>query len=369
MVDVIKTWLGSGQPAILNDDVLWPRRLDELSPAPLLATGEQASSYYLVDEENQGWILKKFFPETQLDSAYVEAIQGLIPKRLGFESGFERQVLQSSSASDFGYSASEFLAWIEGAILMPQVMSPTWAEVAASIREGSAVLSTVERLLLCRKLSEIVGSLELGGLAHRDLSGANVMMDPLNVEIHLIDWDSLFHAALELPANTTCGTRGYVAPFVMVDGVADAHATWQHNSDRFALTALNVELLNASAGPSFGSGIPLPDDSPDRSARSLDALRESLRRSFPAAVEFLDAAVGARSFADCPSPSNWIDLVERELESNEQTTWDEASAQAAAEVEELYSADYQPHFVKVNEAAFVRIKQGAFVRAPAVRWG
>lgn len=365
MVDVIQTWLGSGQPAILNDVVVWPRRLDELSPAPLLATAEQASSYYLIDEENQGWILKKFFPETQLDSAYVEAIQGLIPKRPGFESGFERQVLQSSSASDFGYSAPEFLVWIEGAILMPQVMSPTWAEVAASIRERSAALSRVERLLLCRKLSEIVGLLESAGLAHRDLSGANVMMDPLNIEIHLIDWDSLFHASLELPANATCGTRGYVAPFVMVDGGLDVHATWQHNSDRFALTALNVELLTASAGLYVGSGIPLPDDSPDRSARSLEALRESLRRSFPGAVDLMVAAVAARSFVDCPSPSEWIDLAERELASSDQTTWDEASTQAA-EVEELYTADYQPHFVKINKSAFVRINQGAFVRAPAV---
>lgn len=366
MVDVIQSWLGSGQPATLNDIVVWPRRLDKLSPAPLMDIGEQAAAYYLIDEENQGWILKKFFPETQLNSVYVEAIQGLIPKRPGFESGFGRQVLQSSSASDFGYSAPEFLTWIEGAILMPQVMSPTWAEVAASIREGSAILSSVERLLLCRKLSELVGLLESLGLAHRDLSAANVMLDPLNMEVHLIDWDSLFHASLELPANATGGTRGYVAPFVTVDGVANA--TWQHNSDRFALTALNVELLTASAGVAFGSGIPLPDDAPDRSVRSLDALRESLRRSFPAAVEFLDAAVAARSFADCPSPAEWIDLADRELESNDQTTWEEASVQAA-EVEELYTADYQPHFVKVNQSAFVRINQGAFVRAPAARWG
>ena len=368
MVDVIQSWLSSGQPAILNDIVVWPRRRDELSPAPLMARGEQGASYYLIDEEDRGWILKKFFPEAQPESAYVEAIQGLIPRKPGFESGFERQVLQSSSASDFGYSAAEFLAWLEGAVLMPEVMLPTWAEVAASIREGFAALTRVERLLLCRKLGEVVGSLESAGLAHRDLSGANVMMDPLNVEIHLIDWDSLFHESLQLPANATCGTRGYVARFVMVDGGGEARATWQHNSDRFALTALNVELLTATAGHSFGSGIPLPDDLPDRSGRSLDALQESLRRSFPAAIEFLDAALDARSFAECPSPSAWIDLAERELASGEQTTWDEASVQAA-EVEELYTADYQPHFVKVNQSAFVRINRSAFVRAPAVRRG
>lgn len=364
MVDVIQSWLGSGQHAVLNGIAVSPRRRDDLSPMPLMTRGEQASSYYLIDDEDHGWILKKFFPETQPDSAYVKAIQQLIPRQSGFESGFARQVLESSSVSDSAYAHGEFQAWIDGAILMPEVESPTWAELSASIREGSAVLSRVERLLLCQKLSETVGWFESLDLAHRDLSSTNVLVDTLNVEIHLIDWDSLFHPSLEMPGNTTYGTAGYIAPFVRHDGIEDAAATWQINSDRFALTILNVELLTTSAGVSLSGGVSVQDDLQNGSGRNLDTVRESLRRSFPAAVEFLTQALTARSFAECPSPSEWIDLTERELSASDQTTWEEASAQAA-EVESLYTADYEPHFVEVNRAAFVRIDQRAFVRSPA----
>ena len=94
MVDVIQSWLGSGLYAVLNGIAVRPRRIDELSPMPMAARGEQASSYYLFDDEDRGWILKKFFRETQPDSVYVNAIQELIPQKPGFESGFGRQVLQ-----------------------------------------------------------------------------------------------------------------------------------------------------------------------------------------------------------------------------------------------------------------------------------
>jgi serine/threonine protein kinase len=366
MVDVIQSWLGSGEYAVLNDTVVKPCRLDEMSPAPLMARGKQGSAYYLIDDQGESWILKKFFPETQPDNAYLETIQALVPRRPGFESGIERQVLRSSSVSGLGYSETEFLAWVEGAILMPQVMSPTWSEVAASIREGSAGLSRVERLLLCQKLSEMVGWLESAGLAHRDLSSTNVMLDSLNVEVHLIDWDSLYHASLEMPVNTTLGTDGYIAPFITTDGIEDPGATWQQNSDRFGLTVLNVELLLTTAGPSLSGSLPLQEDSPNPSGRSLDEARERLRRSFPAAVEFLNATLAARSFAECPSPSEWIELTEKELSTSEQTTWDEANA-PAVEAASRYAADYEPHFVAVNTSAFVRINHAAFVRAPAAR--
>lgn len=345
MVEVITSWLESGQPAILNDVVVNPRRVDDLSPMPLIARGEQALSFYLIDDERKGWILKKFLPESQPDGAYVRAIQGLIPRKTGFESGFGRQVLRSPGEPGLGYSEAEFLAWIDGAILMPQVMSSTWAEISTAIREGTTVISRVEKLLLCQRLGETVGLLESAGLSHRDLSSTNVMMDILNVEVHLIDWDSIYHASLNWPINTTCGTRGYVAPFVTVAGIEDARSTWQHNADRFALAVLNAELLTAADGQSF-SGI--------------DKAREILRRSFPAAVKLLDATLTANSFAECPGPTEWIDFAEGELSSSDQTTWDEAHAQAV-DVESLYAAEYQPHFVEVNNSAFVRINQGAFV--------
>jgi hypothetical protein len=366
MVDVIQSWLESGQYAVLDGITLTPLRVDEMSPLALTSRGDQASVYHLVDDYDTGWVLKKFFPETEPDSAYVDSIQRLIPGKPGFESGFERRVLTGASVSASAYAAADFQAWVEGAILMPRVMCLSWAELCASVRAGAVVLSRVERLLLCQKVSEMVGSLELAGLAHRDLSASNVMMDTLNIEVHLIDWDTLYHASLEMPFNTTGGTPGYIAPFVEADGVGEPASTWLPNSDRFALTVLNAELLCAARA--VGGGLSGQKDAQDQDRLGgFTVLRDRLRGSMPAAIAFLDAALNSQSFADCPSPSEWIELAEAELASSGQSTWEEAGTPDVEE-ESLYAADYKPHFVEVNESAFVRVKESAFVHAPAARW-
>jgi serine/threonine protein kinase len=332
----------------------------------MVSRGEQGSSYYLVDDDDNGWVLKKFFRETEPDNAYVEAIQAMIPEKTGFESGFGRKVLRTSSVSSLGYAHPDFQDWIDGTILMPQVTSPTWAELSVSIREGSAVLSRVERLLLCQKLSEMVGWLESAGLAHRDLSSTNIMMDVLNIEIHLIDWDSLYHSTLEMPPNTSCGTQGYIAPFVKDSGAAEVRASWQESADRFALAMLNVELRVIGAGLSIREMSIDQDELQNRAGKRLESVRTNLRHISPTAVELLDAAITARSFAECPSPTDWIELAETELASSGQNTWDRESS-AAVDEEKIYAADYEPHFVEINGSAFVKIDRRAFVKAPAAR--
>jgi len=54
------------------------------------------------------------------------------------------------------------------------------------------------------------------------------------------------------------------------------------------------------------------------------------------------------------------------LSSSDQSTWDEADAQAV-EVESLYAADYELGLVEINQSAFVSMNQSALVRAPAAR--
>jgi hypothetical protein len=363
MVDAIQSWLASGQFAVINDIAVIPRRLDDLSPLPLTVRGTQALAYYLMDDHDQGWVLKKFFPAIRQDDRYVDAIQSLIPEKPGFESGFERQVLRSSSVSSSAYCQADFRTWIDGSILMPQVMAITWADLSDSIRQGDTVLSKVERLLLSQKLAEMVGWLESAGLAHRDLSSTNIMMDALNIEIHLIDWDSLYHSTLEIPPNTSCGTQGYIAPFVEDGGAGEVRTSWQESADRFALAMLNVELRVMGGGLSIREISIDQDELQNRGGKRLEAVRANLRHISPTAVELFDAAIAARSFAECPSPTDWIELAEIELASSGQSTWDGESS-AAVNEENIYAADYQPHFVEVNESAFVKLNQRAFVKAP-----
>jgi serine/threonine protein kinase len=343
-----------------------PRRVDEMSLVPLVKKGEQGLVYHLVDEKGGAWALKKFFPETDPGETYSHAVRNLIPAKRGFESGFERQVLEPFSLAREAYADLELAAWIDGAVLMPGVSAPTWADLVVSIHEG-ATLSKVERLLLCQKLSEQIGWLESVGLAHRDVSRTNVLVDSLNIEIHLIDWDSLYHPLLPMPANAVCGTKGYLAPFLKFAEGQDAQTTWLENSDRFALAILSVELLIIGASLPPAPELISQNDLYHRSGRDLRAVREALRHTLPAAGKLFEAALAARSFAECPRPSDWIAATETELTNKSQSVWEE-EIPSVAETQTIYAEDYAPHFVKINRSALVQIDQTAFVTAPASGW-
>lgn len=368
MVDVMQAWSGAGVPATLDDIALKPRRADASSTVPLMIKGGQASVYYLTDDNNKQWLLKKFSPGREPEPAYVEAVQPLIPCRSGFESGFERRVLKGSSVSAAAYSNPAFESWVDGTILMREVAAPTWAELAASIKSGAKALPRVERLFLCGKLSAKVDWLESASLAHRDLSAANVMVDPINVEVHLIDWDSLYHPSLGLPSNAVPGTEGYMAPFVRADGGADARLTWQEGADRFALAILNAEILavNAESALSAGGGLFDQDDLYKRTGRTVSDVRNNLQHSFPGAARLLDAALTAPSFEKCPGPSDWINLLGTETPNGAHEVWAEETA-PAEDARSVYKPPYEPHFVEVNSSAFVRLNRKAFVEAPQGR--
>ena len=46
-----------------------------------------------------------------------------------------------------------------------------------------------------------------------------------------------------------------------------------------------------------------------RSGDSLREVRENLSEIVPEAVKVLDSAVSARDFAECPTPTDWINLT------------------------------------------------------------
>jgi serine/threonine protein kinase len=269
---------------------------------------EEGFAYFLVDNVGRGWILKKFLPEQEFDPAYTRAIKALIPALPGFESGFQRKVLKSSGASSVGFCNREFREWIDGTILMPQVVAPSWAELAEAIRNGAVRLSGSERLLLCRNLSELVAGLEVASLAHRDLSSKNVLLNHKSAQVHFVDWDSLYHASLTMPANTSSGTNGYSAPFVRRKGRKLFYLTWREKADRFALSILNSEFLAIREGSACfeEGGLLRQSDIDHRHGPTLFEMREALNQSFAEALHLFDQAIDASDFVDSPSPSDWI---------------------------------------------------------------
>src|ERR1043165_6317770 len=115
VVDVVETWLRSGKFAVLDNIALRPRSGDGVLH---LNESEEGLAYHLVDSTNKRWILKKFSSGAERDHAYLQAIPTLIPQQPGFECGFARRILSSSSASRTAFYSSEFVEWLDGAILM-----------------------------------------------------------------------------------------------------------------------------------------------------------------------------------------------------------------------------------------------------------
>jgi serine/threonine protein kinase len=308
VVDVVHAWLHSGDYAVLNNIALVPRSDGAEAGWPMLMESDEGVLYFLVGQDDRGWILKKFLPGLMPELAYVDAIQKLIPKDPGFESGFERTMLRGTNVSRNGFHHPEFRKWIEGTILMPEVAARTWADVARSVQAGSITLSDFDRILLYSRLSSLIVALESQGLAHRDLSSRNILVDTMTRNVHLVDWDSLYHASLRMQAETTCGTRGYMAPFVKVDGEEDVHLSWQEKSDRFSLAVLNCELLVMATGSISveEGGLLRQSDIDKRSGRTVLELRKALKIRFPAVIDLFNQAISARTFEKCPSPGDWL---------------------------------------------------------------
>lgn len=365
MLNILQAWLASHQPAMIDDISLLPRLKQGLSAEPLVTQGDESTLYHVVDEDQNGWLIKKFCLGHEPEPSYAAAIQLLVPDLPGLESGFGRKRLGWESVRPEAWGNDEFRAWIEGTVLIPEVIAPTWAELTESIRDGSRLLSNVERLLLCQKLSEKVSWLEAAGLAHRDLSSRNVMIDPTNVEIHLIDWDGLYAPQLSLPAHANCGTEGYVAPIANCDEFSGVELTWCSKADRFSLAVLNAELLVVRTGsrPFGRSGLLDQEEIHQRTGRTLDEVRNSLRLNFPAVLNLFDEALAAQSFDDCPGPNHWLDLTASLLEATAASVWDEENS-TSEEESTIYSRPYEPHFVEIDETIFVKIDPAIFVKAP-----
>jgi len=166
---------------------------------------------------------------------------------------------------------------------------------------------------LLRGLSEAVLELERAHCAHRDLSSGNVFIEMNTWRCRLIDWDSAYHPTLTMPANTTCGTSGYVAPFVWTRGQVDTRLTWHPRADRCAMAFLNAEFLTLGPGSPMTEegGMYKQDETCRRSGPGLESSMKTLKQGFPEAAVLFQRALRAGSYDECPSPAEWCECCRR----------------------------------------------------------
>lgn len=308
MSDVVEHWRTSDRFAAINEYRLKPVAHTLLPRTPLYTSRRQADVYSLRSDNGLAFMLKKFHNVRGLNPTYLAAVRRLLPQEQGFVAGTQRAMLTAQTlASGNGWYYSAALArWLDGTLLMPRVEGCDWASAADDVRAGQLDLPRSVRVALARSLAHLVERLEACQCSHRDLSGPNVFVNRGDKTVELIDFDSLCHPSLVMPAVTTCGTAGYVAPFVWNTGNR-ADATWREFADRFALTVLVAEILAVDVGAPWSGdgGLFGQAELAVRQGPGIHWARSRLRAEFPAALALLDTALASTSFADCPTPGQW----------------------------------------------------------------
>jgi hypothetical protein len=139
------------------------------------------------------------------------------------------------------------------------------------------------------------------------LSSTNIFIDTHTWNVHVIDWDGMYHPSLVMPPNTTFGTNGYIAPFVRAKETEAASTTWTRGADRFSMAVLNVEFLSVGRNsPVTGDGGLLDQEEIyNLGGSGLNKIIDTLQRDYSNARGLFDRTLRAGSFNECPSPDEW----------------------------------------------------------------
>jgi serine/threonine protein kinase len=364
MADIAENWFSSGKPAIINGRKFRPLENPFVKGTPLVSVRGQARALYLKDDNNTDWILKKFSPAKIPDTAYITAIQPLIPHWPGLQSGYVRTVFSRSDLIKGGFYSSDFATWIENTVLMPRIKCDDWAKLADNIRTGSVKLTKDERLLLCNRLSKLIHQLEAKNISHRDLSATNVFVDIKAQIVHLIDWDCIFHPSLAMPPNTPFGTEGYIAPFVASSGSPDPAVTWWPHADRFSMAILNSEFLamRLNSAVTHDGGLFEQSELFKGGGPETTRILNLLHTEFPQAGVLLERALRAQNFDQCPAPGEWINATNPSAVVAPNVTPAPVNASPPKPRTTVRpTPQVSAGFVTLDEAAFVKLDQSALV--------
>jgi hypothetical protein len=187
------------------------------------------------------------------------------------------------------------------AALMPWIDGPTWLDVLLAKQP----LPAQQALALARSLAEALEAMELRGIAHCDLSAANLVLPLLagGSGIALVDLEGLFAPGLSQPQTLSSGSAGYAH-------AQAAAGPWSPNADRFAGAVLLAEMLGWCAPEvtqaAWGESYFDPQEMQQDSAR-YQALLAALQQHWGDAVARLFArAWHSETLADCPTFGEWL---------------------------------------------------------------
>lgn len=194
------------------------------------------------------------------------------------------------------------------AVLMPWVLGRTWQEVILM----RIAFTPRESFQFANGLVNILAGMERAGLAHCDLSGANVLLPGLfnhQPPVELVDVEEMYLPGAQQPARLPAGTPGY-------NHQTASSGLWGGEADRFSGAVLVAEMLGwfdpqiraaALTTPAGEAGEQFfPVSEMQTGCPRFDILRGRLETHWGAQIAVLfERAWHSAQLVDCPSFAEW----------------------------------------------------------------
>ncbi|MBN1123265.1 MAG: hypothetical protein JXJ17_19495 [Anaerolineae bacterium] len=190
---------------------------------------------------------------------------------------------------------------MEYAVLMPWIGGSTWYDMVI----GMTPLSRIEAATFSNATAQVLAAIEEAGLAHCDISAANVIINPTTGRAHLIDIEDLYAPDFNPPGALPAGTDGY-------DHKTASKGQWSADADRFAGAVIMSEMLawhdsrirkEADEEHYFGAG-EMQEDCPRY--RLMIAVLADLDPRLP---ELFEQVWFSSTLADCPPLKAWQEVI------------------------------------------------------------
>lgn len=194
---------------------------------------------------------------------------------------------------------------LEYAILMPWIEGTTWFDIVAS----KTIISLNDSKLLANSTAKLLCGLEQKGLAHCDVTGANVIVNLQTGQVSLVDVEDMFGTGLPQPDNLPQGSSGYQHQAIQ----NQTKGQWQAVGDRFAAAILLAEILSwhhpdirqAAVEEHFFDNNELQDPLSPRFKLILDVLNDLSTE----VAQCFHRAWHSASLTECPSLNEWYERL------------------------------------------------------------
>lgn len=260
--------------------------------------GRKAFVYQITGGPDQGLYALKKFKEAFRVPELVEICDQLA--RFSAWPGLEVCARQCLNAKKHGETLTAYPD-LEYAVLMPWIGGSTWYDMVI----GMTPLSRLEALSYANATAQVLAAIEEAGLAHCDISAANVIINPNTQHAHLIDVEDLYAPGFAPPASLPAGTDGY------------AHRTasnglWSPAGDRFAGAVIIAEMAawfrpeirrEAEEEHYFATN-EMQQDVP-----RYQLMRSTLESISPAVADLFDEAWFSPRLADAPPLKRWQEAI------------------------------------------------------------